>query len=281
MSLAKSHQHIRPCDPLGAQAGPDSCLACPCTGKGPESPQAASEAGFAEGCVRVRACLTKAGLRLEAQPRCCALLRPSCVRGGRLPHAVPFDEILSAGARERGCGACCCIPKWVRTRAGACMCSHPSPPQLTNGLGGAWLPSKHFPDACILHPGMRRVVKGLKRATLHHSAEAPGARQHPSVFRVTFLRQANAACANVEVWASFSAQTAQLVVHTFRRSQRRGCEWRRLDIVLSSPVRCHACWCHACPHPAATTAQFLRPGSAGRLSVFANTLGVASASSPE
>lgn len=41
-----------------------------------------------------------------------------------------------------------------------------------------------------------------------------------------------------------SVQTAQLVVHTFRRSRRRSYEWRRLDIVLSSPVRCYAfCKC--------------------------------------
>ncbi len=40
-----------------------------------------------------------------------------------------------------------------------------------------------------------------------------------------------------------SVQTAQLVVHTFRRSRRRSCEWRRLDVVLSSPVRCRAACC--------------------------------------
>ena len=101
------------CESLGVQAGLTP-VQLTCAGKGPESPQATSEAGFADGCVRVRACLTKAGLRLEAQSRCCVLLRPSCLRGGRLPHAVPFDEILSASARERGCGACCWMPKWVR-----------------------------------------------------------------------------------------------------------------------------------------------------------------------
>ncbi|KAK9833420.1 hypothetical protein WJX81_003514 [Elliptochloris bilobata] len=80
----------------------------PLSGKGPESPQAASEAGFT---------------------------------AGQLPEAVPFDEILSASARERHCSPCCCASK----------------------------------------------------------------------------------------------RTAQLVVHTFRRSRQRRCEWRRLDIVLAAP----------------------------------------------
>ena len=98
-------------------AGPKGV--CCCAGKGPESPQAASEARFTAGCVRVRAWLTKAELRIEAAPRSCTLLRPACAVGGdRLPEAVPFDEILSASARQcTGCLPCCCPSR--RARPGA------------------------------------------------------------------------------------------------------------------------------------------------------------------
>lgn len=83
-------------------------------GKGPESPQSASEAAFTVGCVRVRAWLTKLGLRLEASSRCCSVLRPACVHSGRLPETVPFDEILCASVRERGClPSSCCRSKRV------------------------------------------------------------------------------------------------------------------------------------------------------------------------
>ena len=98
--------------PLAVYHQPDWLTSIP--GKGPESPQSASEAAFTVGCVRVRAWLTKLGLRLEASSRCCAVLRPACVHSGRLPETVPFDEILSASVRERGClPSSCCRSKRV------------------------------------------------------------------------------------------------------------------------------------------------------------------------
>lgn len=76
-------------------------------------------------------------------------------------------------------------------------------------------------------------------------------------FLATFLSrdwQAHAAHANMDCLPALM-QTAQLVVHTFRRSRRRGCEWRRLDIVLSSPVCCHAYRQLPAQNPAATSVQ--------------------------
>ena len=232
------------------------CRALPLAGQCAPPTKTSSEASLTVKGRPVRAWLTSLGINLVP---CSALWWSPWTSLYHPPECIPFEEILSACARERGCSlpcrakqqashACslvallavqrCCIAEFCYVTRRIILLLHVCKGRCHHHAAfKSWMQSL---SAC-LHAAFLYSTALLQILYACSLDLCPAALGFVSVTCVDKNRPQQSGTAGlVQADGCFSqlpSAMQHLIIYTFKRSRRKRCEWKPCRIVLKSQVR--------------------------------------------